>query len=162
MQCELHQDVRLQGYLEKILLLSGFRGEISSSRPGMGEAGIHLDNTRYSTVQLWELWDFHWSSSIVNNTVNSGQRSSVQGTLQYTAQYNTEYSPVQHLGLAPSPFLGESKCRGAGGLAQYVKNRKDSCELPKCRASKKKRARQYPAWLSFNQSGRLAGGVCVL
>ena len=52
----------------------------------------------------------------MNNTVNSGQRSSVQGTLQYTVQYNTEYSPVQHLGLAVSPFLGESKCRGAGGL----------------------------------------------
>ena len=61
----------------------------------------------------------------MNNTVNSGQRSSVQGTLQYTVQYNTEYSPVQHLGLAPSPFLGESKCRGAGGLGGGVRKYKE-------------------------------------
>ena len=60
-QGELYQDAglqgELQGHLEKILLLRGFSGEISSSLPGMGEAGIHLHRTplvRYSTVQ-WAL-----------------------------------------------------------------------------------------------------------
>ena len=56
-QGELYQECRSQEHLERILLPRGFSGEMSSSLPGMGEAGIHLHRTplvRYSTVQ-WAL-----------------------------------------------------------------------------------------------------------